>query len=177
MLPSPSVLVYKKGFSYLWTVRFLKEHSWLFIFLWGAWPPALSPVGCPLPARLARLRQVPFSLLAKSDSFQGSIWLVLSSKGLVLILVSLFLCSWLCMSENRFLERLSHLLAGKIYFPQVNKWIIPVTRYSKYHCPIKQLVTWVPWWPDNPVLVQSMVSSVSQARDIYNYLRENNRTL
>lgn len=82
-------------------------------------------------ARLTHLWQVPFSLLAKSDSFQGSIWLVLSSKGLVLILVSVFLCSWLRMFESSLLERTSHLLSGKIYFPQVNKWIIPVTRYSK----------------------------------------------
>lgn len=90
--PPPSVLVYKKkGFSYLWLSFSFRGTS-----------PLLS---CQMPtARLFRLRQVPFSLLAKSDSFQGSIWLVLSSKGLVLILVSLFLCSWLPMSESSFLR-------------------------------------------------------------------------
>lgn len=72
-----------------------------------------SPAKCPLPGSPIYDR---FLSLAKSDSFQGSIWLGLSSKRLVPILVSLFLCSWLHMSESSFLERIGHLLQGKSAF-------------------------------------------------------------
>lgn len=73
-----------------------------------------SPARCPLSGSVIYDRFLCLYLL--SQSFEGSLWLVLSSEGLMPILWSLFLCCWLHMSESRFLERIGHLLQGKSTF-------------------------------------------------------------
>lgn len=158
-----ALLYYLCWFTCLWTTYFLKEpFCLLFYFIFEVLCPC-SPAGCPLSGSVIYDRFLCLYLL--SQSFQGSLLLVLSSKGAYsdsweFISLQLVAYVWKRLSGKDWPSAL-----GKLYFPQADKWIIPVTRYSKYPCLI-HLVIGIAW---NPVLVQSVFSSESHARDIYNY--------